>query len=200
MLEALADALKLDDAERAHLFDLARAAGPIAPPRRRAGGPSSQRIRPVVQRILDSITAPAAREQRALRLPGRQPPRPRPLRPAVRKPRAAAQQRTLYVPRPRRSRILPRLGESRQGSGGGPAVDGRPQPLRPSSLRSRRRAIDPQRASSAPVTGSAGSSIWEQRLAPGIVRHGAAERKRSWLDLDCGEWRSPRSSTRTTAR
>jgi transcriptional regulator with XRE-family HTH domain len=60
VLEALADALRLDDAERAHLFDLARAASPIAPQRRRAGGPSSQRVRPVVQRILDSITAPAA--------------------------------------------------------------------------------------------------------------------------------------------
>jgi transcriptional regulator with XRE-family HTH domain len=30
VLEALADALRLDDAERAHLFDLARAAGPSA--------------------------------------------------------------------------------------------------------------------------------------------------------------------------
>ena len=30
VLEALADALRLDDAERAHLFDLARAASPIA--------------------------------------------------------------------------------------------------------------------------------------------------------------------------
>ena len=59
VLDALADALRLDDAERAHLFDLARAASPIAPQRRRAGGPSSQRIRPVVQQILDSITAPA---------------------------------------------------------------------------------------------------------------------------------------------
>jgi transcriptional regulator with XRE-family HTH domain len=59
VLDALADALRLDDAERAHLFDLARAASPIAPQRRRPGGPSSQRIRPVVQQILDSITAPA---------------------------------------------------------------------------------------------------------------------------------------------
>src|SRR5437763_4894608 len=31
VLEALADALRLDDAERAHLFDLARAAGPAGP-------------------------------------------------------------------------------------------------------------------------------------------------------------------------
>jgi transcriptional regulator with XRE-family HTH domain len=60
VLEALADALRLDDAERAHLFDLARAASPIAPRRRgRAGGRGSQRVRPAVQRILDSIGSPA---------------------------------------------------------------------------------------------------------------------------------------------
>jgi transcriptional regulator with XRE-family HTH domain len=56
VLEALARALQLDDAERAHLFDLARAASPIAPRRRRA---SQQGLRPVVQRILDSMAAPA---------------------------------------------------------------------------------------------------------------------------------------------
>ena len=56
VLDALAQALRLDDAERAHLFDLARAANPIAPKRRR---PTQQRVRPVVLRILDSITAPA---------------------------------------------------------------------------------------------------------------------------------------------
>src|ERR1700758_4894785 len=48
VLEALADALRLDDAERAHLFDLARAASPIAPRRRRR--PVQQRVRPVVHR------------------------------------------------------------------------------------------------------------------------------------------------------
>jgi transcriptional regulator with XRE-family HTH domain len=56
VLEALASALQLDDAERAHLHDLARAANPIAPRRRRA---THQRIRPVVKRILDSVSAPA---------------------------------------------------------------------------------------------------------------------------------------------
>ncbi|HZK50300.1 MAG TPA: transcriptional regulator, partial [Actinomycetota bacterium] len=55
---ALARALQLDDAERAHLFDLASAAQPIAPTRRR---PRKERIRPSVQRMLDAITgAPAA--------------------------------------------------------------------------------------------------------------------------------------------
>jgi len=56
VLEALARALQLDDAERSHLFDLARAANPVAPRRRR---PAVQRVRPVVLRILESITAPA---------------------------------------------------------------------------------------------------------------------------------------------
>ena len=56
VLEALARALQLDDAERAHLFDLARAANPIAPKRRR---PAQQRVRPVVLRILESMASPA---------------------------------------------------------------------------------------------------------------------------------------------
>ncbi len=59
VLEALARALQLDDAERAHLFDLARAAGRagmVSPKRRR---PAQQRVRPAVLRILESITAPA---------------------------------------------------------------------------------------------------------------------------------------------
>jgi transcriptional regulator with XRE-family HTH domain len=57
VLDALAHALRLDDAERSHLFDLARAANPGAPRQKRR--PAPQRIRPVVQQILDSITAPA---------------------------------------------------------------------------------------------------------------------------------------------
>jgi transcriptional regulator with XRE-family HTH domain len=56
VLEGLARALQLDDAERAHLFDLARAANPVVPKRPR---PVRQSVRPVVQRILDQIDAPA---------------------------------------------------------------------------------------------------------------------------------------------
>jgi len=57
VLDALARALQLDDAERGHLFDLARAANTTARPRRR---PAQQRVRPGVQRILDAVTdAPA---------------------------------------------------------------------------------------------------------------------------------------------
>jgi transcriptional regulator with XRE-family HTH domain len=58
VLEALARALELDDAERAHLFDLARAAQPTAArPRRRH---AEQRVRPEVQWSLDTITGAAA--------------------------------------------------------------------------------------------------------------------------------------------
>src|SRR5256714_9146739 len=54
VLDAVARALRLDDAERAHLFDLARAAQPLAPPPRRR--PSQPRVRPSVQLILDALT------------------------------------------------------------------------------------------------------------------------------------------------
>jgi transcriptional regulator with XRE-family HTH domain len=57
VLDALARALQLDEAERGHLFDLARAANTTARPRRR---PAQQRVRPGIQRILDAMTdAPA---------------------------------------------------------------------------------------------------------------------------------------------
>jgi transcriptional regulator with XRE-family HTH domain len=58
VLDALVRALRLDDAERSHLFDLARAAQPTIAPRRRR--PAKQPIRPSVQHILDAITGAAA--------------------------------------------------------------------------------------------------------------------------------------------
>jgi transcriptional regulator with XRE-family HTH domain len=58
VLEALARALQLDDAERVHLFDLARAAKPTSAPRRRRA--PRQRVRPSVQHLLDGITGAAA--------------------------------------------------------------------------------------------------------------------------------------------
>jgi transcriptional regulator with XRE-family HTH domain len=57
VLEALGRALQLDEAERVHLFDLARSTGPVAKRRRRS---APKQIRPSVQRLLDGITgAPA---------------------------------------------------------------------------------------------------------------------------------------------
>ena len=58
VLEALARALQLDEAERAHLFDLARALRPTSPPRRRRA--PRQRVRPSIQHVLDGLTGAAA--------------------------------------------------------------------------------------------------------------------------------------------
>jgi hypothetical protein len=55
VLESIAHALKLDDAETAHLFDLARAAQP-GPARRRRAATPAQQIRPSLQRFMDAIT------------------------------------------------------------------------------------------------------------------------------------------------
>lgn len=57
VLDALARALQLDDAERARLFDLARAANPVAAVRR--SRPAKPRVRPAVWQMLDGIAAPA---------------------------------------------------------------------------------------------------------------------------------------------
>src|SRR3989440_6766727 len=57
VLEGIAHALQLDEAERAYLIDLVRTANTTRPPRRR---PTQQRVRPSVQRILDSMTGTPA--------------------------------------------------------------------------------------------------------------------------------------------
>jgi transcriptional regulator with XRE-family HTH domain len=54
VLDALAQALQLDEAERGHLFDLARSTNPTARPRR---GAVKQGVRPSVQRIMDALNA-----------------------------------------------------------------------------------------------------------------------------------------------
>ncbi|OIJ65303.1 helix-turn-helix transcriptional regulator [Streptomyces mangrovisoli] len=51
VLDALAHALRLDDTERMHLYDLARAAGPVHEPRVRQGAPRPA-VRPSVARIV----------------------------------------------------------------------------------------------------------------------------------------------------
>jgi transcriptional regulator with XRE-family HTH domain len=52
VLEGIARALQLDEAERAHLFDLVRSANRSRPTRAR---PTQDRVRPPVQRILDAM-------------------------------------------------------------------------------------------------------------------------------------------------
>ena len=58
VLEALARALQLDEAERAHLFDLARALRPVSSPRRRRA--PKQGVRSSIQHVLDGLTGAAA--------------------------------------------------------------------------------------------------------------------------------------------
>jgi len=52
VLEGIARALQLDEAERAHLLDLFRTAGAARPARRR---PTQERVRTTVQRVVDSM-------------------------------------------------------------------------------------------------------------------------------------------------
>ena len=57
VLDSLAAALQLDEAERDHLFSLARKSGAAPAPRRRS---ASKGVRPSIQQVLDAITdAPA---------------------------------------------------------------------------------------------------------------------------------------------
>jgi transcriptional regulator with XRE-family HTH domain len=60
VLEALVRALQLDEGERAHLFDLARAANTSAAAVARGRRRPAPHLRPAVQRLLDAMTmAPA---------------------------------------------------------------------------------------------------------------------------------------------
>ncbi|WP_019929017.1 helix-turn-helix domain-containing protein [Nocardia sp. BMG111209] len=56
VLGSIAGALQLDEAEHAHLFDLAHAANARPVPRRR---PAAVQIRPSLQRFLDAVATPA---------------------------------------------------------------------------------------------------------------------------------------------
>jgi transcriptional regulator with XRE-family HTH domain len=58
VLQAVAGALRLDEAEFAHLFDLARASRDRAGGRRRR--PATRRVRPAVQWMVDAMTGAAA--------------------------------------------------------------------------------------------------------------------------------------------
>ncbi len=57
VIDGIAHALQLDEAERMHLLDLLRTAGTTRAPRRR---PTVQRVRPTVQRVLDSMSGTPA--------------------------------------------------------------------------------------------------------------------------------------------
>lgn len=58
VVEGVARALQLDEAERRHLFALIRTSGRSGPPRRRPS--SRQQVRPTVQRVVDSMVGTPA--------------------------------------------------------------------------------------------------------------------------------------------
>jgi len=59
VLESLAEALQLDEAERGHLLDLARAANASGAARSRARHAPAPVIRPAMRRVVDALDAPA---------------------------------------------------------------------------------------------------------------------------------------------
>jgi transcriptional regulator with XRE-family HTH domain len=58
VIDSLARALRLDDAERTHLFDLSRAANPLTPTPE--DGDAVAEVRPAILQLLEAITAAAA--------------------------------------------------------------------------------------------------------------------------------------------
>ena len=103
VLEGIARALQLDEAERAHLFHLVRAATTTGAPRRRAEpgtGPSDRPTDPRLDRRA------GLRAQRPPRHPRRQPARRSPVLAGVRLPDAAGQHRPVHVPRPERAEFF----------------------------------------------------------------------------------------------
>ncbi|BDO43628.1 helix-turn-helix transcriptional regulator [Cellulomonas sp. NTE-D12] len=59
VLESLAEALQLDEAEHGHLLDLARAANASGAARSRARRAPARVLRPAVRRVVDALDAPA---------------------------------------------------------------------------------------------------------------------------------------------
>ena len=101
VIDGIAHALKLDDAERAHLLDLLRTAGAPTRSRRRRRA-SSDRVRPTIQRLVDAMpTIPAVVLNGRLDVLAAELARSRTVRPVVRR-RRAGEQRPPRLLRPTR--------------------------------------------------------------------------------------------------
>ena len=128
VLEALADALQLDEAERAHLFDLARAGNHLAHPasHRAAAHPAQC----AADLGCDHRRA-GVRTQRPPRHLGREPTRLRALLRDVSRPGAADQRCPIRLPQPAGPYVLPRLERRSQRHCCDSAHRSRSQPPRP---------------------------------------------------------------------
>ena len=133
VLDAIARALQLDDAERAHLFHLAHAADGTSAGMRPRRRPGKRWIpRPSLQWVLDRYTAPAiVRNGRMDLLATNHLGRAMHAVGLRRRGRRAAELRPLHLPEPRRRpRLLPRLGRRRRHLRRHPAHRSRARPPR----------------------------------------------------------------------
>ena len=150
VLEALARALQLDDAERAHLFDLARAAQP--PGRARAGARPSRASGP--RSSGRSTRSPAPPRTWATTASTSWPPTSSDARcspSSTPHPRGRPNHARFVFLDPRAEDVLRRLGPRRPRDRRDPALGRRPRPVRPRPLRPRRRARHPERGVPHPL-------------------------------------------------
>ena len=144
VLDALARALQLDEAEHAHLFDLARSAAPAAArPRRRQTKTTCPPRSPVDARRHHRRRS--LRGRHSPRHPGRQRARTCALLGDVRRSRPPVNNARFVFLDPRAEDVLRRMGARRQRLRRHPALGRGPRPARPRPLRPRRRARNPQR-------------------------------------------------------
>ena len=152
IIDGVAHALQLDDAERAHLVHLLHNAGtpPHAPDA--ATPAAAKRVRPTIQRLVDSMHAtPAVVLNGRLEIVAANAAGTRAVLTRLRRPRRHPQQRPVRLPRPAGHDVLPRMGHRRQRHRRHPARRSRPRPPRPRPLRPRRTALHPQRRLPAPL-------------------------------------------------
>jgi transcriptional regulator with XRE-family HTH domain len=141
VIAGIAHALQLDEAERRHLLDLLRTASTTRLPRRQ---PARHRVRPTVQRVIDSMHGTpafvlngrldvlAANDLgRALYAP------------IYADPGQPTEQRQVRLHRPTGNGVLPQLGQGRQRHRRPSARRSRPRPLRPPDVGPHRRAVHP---------------------------------------------------------
>jgi transcriptional regulator with XRE-family HTH domain len=152
VLEGIARALQLDEAERAHLFDLVRAANANSANTRRR--PSQERVRPTIKRILDSITAPAYVRNGRLDLLAANTLGAALYAPVFDSATGTPNMARFIFPESEGERLLRRLAAHRERRCRDPASRGRPRSVRQAPLRPHRRAFDPLRRVPCPLGGA----------------------------------------------
>jgi len=144
VLEAIARALHLDEAEHAHLHDLARAAN--ATPRARKRAAPGQRIRPVVQRILDGMTTmPAFVLNRRLDLLAANRLAVALYSPAYDDPSRPVNLARFCFLNPHATTLYKHWDEAANSTVAMLRIEAGPRPLRSRAVRSRRGVVHPQR-------------------------------------------------------